>query len=513
MKNQKIILVPSMYDAREYWYNQLQQSIGIILSNKRLYLSTSEKNIQKDIFKETTFRDIISKIDQKKLLDVYSSLEKIFNECEKYVKTWESYQVLWKIQPQVIYDKLGEDIEKWKQLMSEIKLGRKNFDKGDNKKAFGSIIIDYSSIQTIVNNKYDIWHKEIMNQFALQTNEGMKQLSYNINEARSILKKNSLKDTSSYVIAFITEISKVKRNLDDKWQIDMNKYKTSHKFLIKQKYKFPNDFLKIDKVNKELNNFKIFLIQKYDAINDQEIKTKIYAEERSINKRIEKLKKYWYKKKPNKANNPLKALDILNKAEKQIEEIKDTYVKNCKAKELLGMKFSDSNTLDNIYEEIKDLEDVWSELNKIYSKIDEQKKTPFAAVNVDKIKKDLDEALTKINELSDKYFSYDIFEITQNKLTNLKKINYLIGDLRTDVIKERHWTVILKSLKIQKPLKHLLLNDFWTTDLLRKEKELQDIINQAVQELVLESYIKKSKETWINYELDLVKYKDKCKLI
>ena len=38
------------------------------------------------------------------------------------------------------------------------------------------------------------------------------------------------------------------------------------------------------------------------------------------------------------------------------------------------MEFSDSNTLDNIYEEIKDLEDVWSELNKIYSKIQEKSK-------------------------------------------------------------------------------------------------------------------------------------------
>ena len=87
MENQTIVLQPSMYDAREYWYNQLHQSLGIILSNKRLYLRTSEKNMQDDIFKESTFRDIISKIDQKILLDVYSSLEKKFNECEEYVKT------------------------------------------------------------------------------------------------------------------------------------------------------------------------------------------------------------------------------------------------------------------------------------------------------------------------------------------------------------------------------------------------------------------------------------------
>ena len=306
-------------------------------------------------------------------------------------------------------------MEKWQQLMNELKQGRKTFDTGDNEKTFGAIIIDYSSVQTKVSNKYDNWHKEIMNQFALQTNEGMKQFSHNINEARSVLDKNALEDASSDIVAFITEISQVKRNLD-KWQIDMDKYKNSHGILTKQKYKFPNDFLKIDKVEKEWNNFKQILKQKSDAMEEQipGIKARINAEESTINERIEKLEKYWSEKKPDKADNPSEALDILNEAKKQIEEIKDTYVKNCKAKELLGMEFNDPNKLDNISEEIKDLEDVWGELNKIYSKIDEQKETPFVAVNADKIKKDLDEALTKINELPEKYHSYDAFEITKN---------------------------------------------------------------------------------------------------
>ena len=513
-KNQTIILEPSMYDAREYWYNQLHQSLSIIVNNKRLNYRFNSQNKQEDIFRETTFRDIITKVDQKILLDVYTSLEKKFNECEEYVKTWLSYQVLWEIQPQNIYDKLGEDMEKWQQLMNELKQGRKTFDTGENEKTFGAIIIDYSSVQTKVSNKYDNWHKEIMNQFALQTNEGMKQFSKNINEAKSVLDQNALENASSDIVAFITEISQVKRNLD-KWQADMDKYKNSHGILAKQKYKFPNDFLKIENIEKEWNNFKKILKQKSDAMEEQVpgIKARILAEEANINERIKTLETYWAEKKPEKADNPTEALEILNEAKKIIEEVQDAYVKNCKAKELLGLESGDPAKLDNLSEEIKDLEDVWSKLNEIYSKIDEQKDTPFAGVNAEKIKKDLDEALNKVNELDEKYHSYDAFEITKNKLQYLKKINGLIGDLRTDAIKDRHWKVILTSLKIDKPMKDLILNDFWKADLLKKEKELQETINQAAGELVLESYIKKSKELWNNYELELVRYKDKCKLI
>ena len=40
-----------------------------------------------------------------------------------------------------------------------------------------------------------------------------------------------------------------------------------------------------------------------------------------------------------------------------------------------------------------------------------------------------------------------------------------------------------------------------------------ETINQASGELVLESYIKKSKEKWNDYDLEMIKYKEKCKLI
>ena len=168
---------------------------------------------------------------------------------------------------------------------------------------------------------------------------------------------------------------------------------------------------------------------------------------------------------------------------------------------------------NSLLEEIKDLEDVWGELNKIFSKIDEKKDTPFSVVNADKIKKALEEALNQIDGLDNKYHSYEAFEITKNKLQYYKKINGLISDLRTEAIKERHWKIILKELKIEKTEKDLLLNDLWQADLLKKEKPLQETINQAAGELVLENYIKKSKDRWQNYELDMIQYKEKCKLI
>ena len=501
MENKSIILQPSIFDAREYWYNQLHQTINIILNNRRLY-STFSKNNEQNLYKETTYRDLIPKLDSKILLGVYSALEKTFLSCEEYVKTWSSYQVLWQIEPQFIFTKLGDDMEKWQQIMEGLKQGRKTFDNDKNEKVFGALVVDYSSVQDKVNNKYDFWHKEIMNQFAQKSNEGMIEFSKKISAAKDILEKNSLETESGDIVAFITEISKVNKNLS-KWQIEMDKYKKAHTILQKQKFSFPQKFKKLDELNKEWNNFLNILKEKSNIMKEKEPGAKAIAE----------LEKYWSEKKPDKAENPDEALEVLSEAKKLIEEVNDDYVKNCKAKELLEMDYSDPNKLNNLYEEIKDLEDVWTELNKIFSKIDEKKDTPFVAINADKIKKALEEALTKIDELPDRYHSYDAFEITKNKLKYYKKVNTIIGDLGTEAIKERHWKNILKILNIDKVEKDLILNDLWKADLQKKEKLLQEIINQAAGELVLENYIKKSKARWNDKELDMIQYKQKCKLI
>lgn len=42
---------------------------------------------------------------------------------------------------------LGDDVEKWTQLLNEVKSGRKTFDSSDDKKAFGAVVINYGGVK------------------------------------------------------------------------------------------------------------------------------------------------------------------------------------------------------------------------------------------------------------------------------------------------------------------------------------------------------------------------------
>jgi dynein heavy chain 1 len=67
----------------------------------------------------------------------------LIEEAEKYVNTWLSYESLWKININKLYETLGDDIQKWQILLNEIKSGRNTFDNSDTEVYYGGILINY----------------------------------------------------------------------------------------------------------------------------------------------------------------------------------------------------------------------------------------------------------------------------------------------------------------------------------------------------------------------------------
>lgn len=89
--------------------------------------------------------------------------------------------------------------------MNEIRQGRKTFDNSEVQKPFGAIIIYYGGVQAKVNNKYDQWHRDILNKFGQTVGENMRIFNQNVQKARRQLETLSI-DASEDVTLFVTEI-------------------------------------------------------------------------------------------------------------------------------------------------------------------------------------------------------------------------------------------------------------------------------------------------------------------
>lgn len=52
------------------------------------------------------------------------------------------------MQPENIYNRLGEDLTKWQALLVQIRKARGTFDNAETRKEFGPVIIDYGKVRT-----------------------------------------------------------------------------------------------------------------------------------------------------------------------------------------------------------------------------------------------------------------------------------------------------------------------------------------------------------------------------
>lgn len=100
------------------------------------------------------------------------------------------------------------------------------------------------------------------------------------------------------------------------------------------------------------------------------------------------------------------------------------------------------------------------------------------------------------------------------KIQNIKKTNILVMDMKNDSMKERHWKQILQKLKISNVVfNELTLGQLWSSEPQKCKKQIEEILNVARGEMVLEDMIRKVKDNWNTFDLELVRYQSKCKLI
>ena len=98
-------------------------------------------------------------------------------------------------------------------------------------------------------------------------------------------------------------------------------------------------------------------------------------------------------------------------------------------------------------------------------------------------------------------------------LTPSPQVNMTVIDLKSEALKERHWKQLMRKLRVSWQLHDLTLGQVWAVDLQRNELVVRDVILVAQGEMALEEFLKMVREAWQCYELDLINYQNKCRII
>ncbi|KAJ9599379.1 hypothetical protein L9F63_010141, partial [Diploptera punctata] len=437
-------------------------------------------------------------------------------QVHTYVGEWLRYQSLWDLQPDNLYGKLGEDINLWMKCLNDIKKSRSTFDTSDTRREFGPVVIDYAKVQSKVSLKYDSWHKETLGKFGSLLGNDMSQFHTQVSKSRSELEQQSIEAAStSDAVTFITYVQSLKR----KMKVEV--YREGQRILERQRFQFPSSWLHVDNIEGEWGAFNEIIKRKDSSIQTQvaSLQMKIVAEDKAVETRTNDFLNDWERSKPVEGHlRPDEALQHLQMYESKFARLKEERDNVAKAKEALELQepggiSTSEDKMQVVFEELQDLRGVWSELSRIWAQIDEIREKPWLSVQPRKLRQQLDTLMAQLKELPARLRQYSSYEYVKKLLQGYTKVNMMIVELKSDALKERHWKLLMKQLRVNWILSDLTLGQVWDVNLQKNEAVVKDIILVAQGEMALEEFLKQVRESWQNYELDLINYQNKCRLI
>uniref|UniRef100_A0A2K6TE78 Cytoplasmic dynein 1 heavy chain 1 n=1 Tax=Saimiri boliviensis boliviensis TaxID=39432 RepID=A0A2K6TE78_SAIBB len=522
--NQVIYLNPPIEECRYKLYQEMFAWKMVVLSLPRIQSQRYQVGVHYELTEEEKFyRNALTRMPDGPvaLEESYSAVMGIVTEVEQYVKVWLQYQCLWDMQAENIYNRLGEDLNKWQALLVQIRKARGTFDNAETKKEFGPVVIDYGKVQSKVNLKYDSWHKEVLSKFGQMLGSNMTEFHSQISKSRQELEQHSVDTAStSDAVTFITYVQSLKRKIKQ-FEKQVELYRNGQRLLEKQRFQFPPSWLYIDNIEGEWGAFNDIMRRKDSAIQQQvaNLQMKIVQEDRAVESRTTDLLTDWEKTKPVTGNlRPEEALQALTIYEGKFGRLKDDREKCAKAKEALeltdtGLLSGSEERVQVALEELQDLKGVWSELSKVWEQIDQMKEQPWVSVQPRKLRQNLDALLNQLKNFPARLRQYASYEFVQRLLKGYMKINMLVIELKSEALKDRHWKQLMKRLHVNWVVSELTLGQIWDVDLQKNEAIVKDVLLVAQGEMALEEFLKQIREVWNTYELDLVNYQNKCRLI
>ncbi|KZS90334.1 cytoplasmic dynein heavy chain 1 [Sistotremastrum niveocremeum HHB9708] len=195
IQNQVIYLDPPIEHARQTWIQQLHEWLGVVCRLKRIQSARYELGLQikkGQVAPEPTYTSLLTKLPEGALEKPFGLIEVKIQQIRDYVGKWLQFQSLWDLEAEYVFNRLGDSLSHWQQLLSEIKKARSTFDTSGSSKSFGVCVIEYEQVQARVNAKYDAWQRDILSRFGVKLGNAMKEIHASILKARNDLEHQSI---------------------------------------------------------------------------------------------------------------------------------------------------------------------------------------------------------------------------------------------------------------------------------------------------------------------------------
>lgn len=518
MQNQFIQLEPPLEDAKVGWLDNVNACLGVVCKLAKIQASRFENALTIKASTAAVRYSELPLMCTDTLGHVYDQIERRLSAAQTYVGEWLQFQSLWDLQLEQVHEELGEELDLWLQLILEIRQKRDTFDTSGMRRSFGHLVINYEQVQAKVNAKYDQWQHDLLAYFSVLFATRLVDVYAELQRARKDLEGQSMQASStSQAVSFITVVQTCKRQTRT-WGPEMETFRQGQQTLSRLRFQYPKDWLYIEQVDHEWAALVEVLSRKSKLIADQTdaLRAKIMAEDGVVSRRITEVTERWNEQRPVSGSiPPSEAVATLDGFDSELTQLHEQSDMVSKAKEALELPASPDNMLAVLLEEVQDFKSVWANLTIIWDQLNDLREQTWNSVQPRKLRQSLDNLIKMTKDMPSRMRQYAAFEHIQSVLRQLLKVNPLLTEMRSDAVRDRHWTRIFKALQPSKRYSaiSMMLGDVWDLQLGPSESVIRDVIAQAQGEMALEEFVRSVKEHWQTYTLDLVNYQSKCRLI
>lgn len=477
---QRIVLRPSLASALQMWHSHFHSQLAKIALLQRASGSRSKEN----------FRYLLQELAPELMESVYKEILQLVLKVKKEVAHWTAYNALWNIDIDLLSETFGSDIQAWISTINNVKSSKNLVTKGAFRKVIGPIVVDLSEIQMRVEQQLDRCLRDLLTIFGQKLAEKNTEAFTHLNEVRLGLEKQGnlatakfasinpavLKGQDAKTRAVMAEIAdyvgrlQSGQILEKEMASQIQHIVMGEKSLKTNRWSFPSDWLAADRVVNEYQSLQQLTAHQTAIFekNKGQVRNIVTVLDRKLKESVLELSETWKIEKNIGGDAALEeGMTSLQNIQKSLEEIKDTFEKLNLAKKAVGLPTTlavdvESVNLQIMEEEINGMKSVWEELNKFSTSIKMIQETPWASIVPKRIREQVENLLKEIKKIPVKLRQYEAFDEFQETLKNYLTMNSIIGQLKSETIKDRHWRKILDVLNIRTAISELTIGDIYS---------------------------------------------------
>lgn len=179
------------------------------------------------------------------------------------------------------------------------------------------------------------------------------------------------------------------------------------------------------------------------------------------------------------------AINTLNVSDGRLTRLMDDYTLVCRAKQALDLEHTQNDRLQPVVEELRDLKAVWTALSGIWARLGQLREQLWTGVQPRKVRQELDAIMASTKDMPSRMRQYAAYEYVQETIRLLLKANILIGELKSEALRERHWAKLYKALRLPTAYSttSMTLGQVYELDLKKNEHLIKEVVQQAQGEV------------------------------